>query len=146
MLSQTCKIAIKAVIYLATKFETGERAAIREIASHIEASEHTVGKLLQTLVRQDVIKSVKGPSGGFFLSRIQLEQPVRNIIDAIDGKQIFCDCGLGLSQCSASHPCPIHDEYKAVRDMLDKIFSSKRIIDLYEPVTRGQAYLNSDLI
>ncbi len=144
MLSQTCKIGIKAVIFLASKYDAGEKAMIKEIASHIEASEHTVGKLLQNLVRQDVIKSLKGPAGGFYLSKAQLEQPVRNIIDAIDGKQIFCDCGLGLSKCSATHPCPIHNEYKEVRDLLDKIFSTKRVIDLYEPVNKGMAYLHSD--
>ena len=51
MLSLTCKTAIKAVIYLASKFESGEKAGIREIADFINASEHTVGKMLETLVK-----------------------------------------------------------------------------------------------
>ncbi len=144
MLSQTCKIAVKAVIFLASRYSAGERVVIKDIAMNIEASEHTVGKLLQTLVRQDVIKSVKGPSGGFYISKDQLQQPVKNVIEAIDGKQKFCECGLGLSKCSSSHPCPIHNEYKEVRDLLDKIFSSKKIIDLCEPVSNGVAYLSSE--
>ena len=52
MLSLTCKTAIKAVIYLASKFESGERTGIKEIAEFIEASEHTVGKMLQILVKE----------------------------------------------------------------------------------------------
>ena len=51
MLSLTCKTAIKAVIYLASKFESGEKAGIKEIAEYINASEHSVGKMLQTLVK-----------------------------------------------------------------------------------------------
>lgn len=43
MLSLTCKTAIKAVIYLASKYNAGEKAGIKEIAEYIDASEHTVG-------------------------------------------------------------------------------------------------------
>lgn len=141
MLTNTCKTAIKAVIYLAARFETGEKSGIREIAEHIDASEHTVGKMLQTLVKQGVIKSVKGPTGGFFISKQQRNQPIINIVEAIDGRQIFTGCGLGLTKCSAAHPCPIHDEYKAARDLYEKIFRSNRIADLCDPVANGLAYL-----
>ena len=141
MLSHTCKTAIKAVIYLATKYEAGEKCGIKDIAEYINASEHTVGKLLQTLVKQDVIHSMKGPFGGFYISAAQLQNPVIKIVEAIDGKDIFKSCGLGLSRCSASHPCPIHYEYKEARDIIERIFKTKKIIDLCIPVNDGMAYL-----
>ena len=65
MLSYTCKTAIKAVIYLASKSTRNDKAGMKEIAQHIDASEHTVGKILQTLVRQGLINSVKGLRVGF---------------------------------------------------------------------------------
>lgn len=141
MLSYTCKTAIKAVIYLSSKSGQGEKAGIKEIAEHINASEHTVGKILQTLARQGLINSLKGPSGGFFITEIQQEQPIINIVETIDGKQIFTECGLGLSTCSAAHPCPIHDEYKIARELIEKLFREKSIKDLCTPVTNGLAYL-----
>lgn len=141
MFSNSCKTAIKAVIFLASKFDSGANCGIKEIAECINASEHTVGKLLQTLVKQRVINSVKGPSGGFYISREQMRLPILSIVEAIDGKQIFKECGLGLSRCSAFHPCPIHNEYKEARDIVEKLFSSKRIADLCEPVNNGIAYL-----
>jgi Rrf2 family protein len=141
MLSYTCKTAIKAVIYLASKFDSGENAGIKEIAEYINASEHTVGKLLQTLVKQGIINSVKGPSGGFYISKEQIKQPIINIVEAIDGKNIFKECGLGLSKCSPAHPCPIHDEYKEARGMIEKLFTRKKISDLCEPVNNGLAHL-----
>jgi Rrf2 family protein len=141
MLSSTCKTAIKAVIYLASKFESGENAGIKEIAEFIDASEHTVGKLLQTLVKQGVVNSVKGPTGGFYISKEQRKQPIINIVEAIDGKQLFKECGLGLSKCSASRPCPIHHDYKEARDKVEKLFSTRKIADLCEPVNDGLAYL-----
>lgn len=141
MLSKTCKTAVKAVIYLCSKYESKENASIKEVAEYINANEHTVGKVLQTLVRQNIIKSMKGPSGGFFITREQQLQPIINIVEAVDGKEVFTGCGLGLSKCSSSHPCPIHNEYKAARDILQKLFSEKRVVDLCEPINEGIAYL-----
>ena len=141
MLSNTCKIAIKAVIYLCSKFERKENAGIKEIAEFIDANEHTIGKILQILVKQNVIKSMKGPYGGFYISKEQKNQPIIHIVEAIDGKQIFLSCGLGLSRCSPSHPCPIHDEYKKARDIIENLFKQKKVLDLCEPVSNGLAYL-----
>jgi Rrf2 family protein len=141
MLSLTCKTAVKAVIYLASKYGSGSNAGIKEIAEYIDANEHTVGKLLQTLVKQNMINSTKGPSGGFYISKEQLKRPIIAIVEAIDGRQVFKECGLGLSICSATHPCPIHEEYKAGRDSIQKLFTNKKIIDLCEPVNKGLAYL-----
>lgn len=141
MLSLTCKTAIKAVIYLASKFESGEKAGIKEIAEFIDASEHTVGKMLQTLVKGQVINSSKGPTGGFYITAKQRDQPIINIVEAIDGENVFNQCGLGLSKCSATHPCPIHDAYKAVRDLFENMCKQKKVSDLCKPVNSGLAYL-----
>ena len=141
MLSLTCKTAIKAVIFLAGRSDPAERPGIKEIAAAIRANEHTVGKLLQTLVKQKVINSAKGPSGGFYISREQQKQPVMAIIEAIDGDALFTECGLGLSKCSAAHPCPIHDDFKEGRMLLEKLFRTRRIIDLCGTVSSGNAYL-----
>lgn len=141
MLSLTCKTAIKAVIYLASKFDSGDKAGIKEIAEFIDASEHSVGKLLQTLVKESVINSAKGPTGGFYITAKQRKQPIINIINAIDGKEVFDGCGLGLSKCSATHPCPMHNDYKIIRDQFKVMCEQNKISDLCETVNYGLAYL-----
>lgn len=141
MLSLTCKTAIKAVVYLSSKSSPGQKWSIKEISTHIGASEHSVGKILQQLVRQGIIHSSKGPTGGFYIEEKQAGQPLIDIVVAIEGKAAFQECGLGLSKCSASHPCPIHDDYKIARDLMEKVFKEKKIEDLCGPVQGGLAYL-----
>lgn len=141
MLSHTCTTAIKAVIYLSGKSEAGKRAGIKEISEQINASEHTVSKTLQVLVKQKIINSLKGPSGGFYLNEKQQNQSISNIVETIEGKEIFKKCGLGLSKCSAHHPCPIHNEYRVAREMIEYLFREKKIKDLCGPVTDGLAFL-----
>lgn len=141
MLSLSCKAAIKAVIFLGLKYETGERFSIKDVASHINENEHTIGKILQKLVKQHIIYSVKGPNGGFYISQKQIQQPIINIVEAIDGREIFKQCGLGLAKCSESHPCPFHNDFKPVRELFKKMCEEKKIIDLYLNVNQSMSFL-----
>ena len=141
MLSLSCKASIKAVIFLGSKFNSGEKSGIKEIAEYINENEHTVGKLLQKLVKEGIIKSAKGPNGGFYISAAQQNQYILKVVEAIDGKEVFNQCGLGLSKCSETHPCPFHDDFKPIRDQFKEMCSKKRITDLYEGVNNGMAYL-----
>ena len=141
MMSVTCKTAIKALIYLATRQGSEVKSSLREIAGYIHASEHTVGKLLQALVKKKLINSTKGPSGGFYMTRTQCLQPLIRIVEAIDGEDVFTECGLGLKKCSSKHPCPIHNEYKVVRETFEQICREKKLIDLCGPVHEGLTHL-----
>lgn len=141
MLSVTCKAAVKAVIYLASKFETGEKSGIKEIADYINENEHTVGKLLQKLVKENIINSNKGPKGGFFISKTQMHQKIIKIVESIDGNEVFTRCGLGIDKCSEKRPCAFHDEYKSVRQLFEKMCNNSHVCDLYQKVKAGTAFL-----
>lgn len=141
MLSLTCKAAIKAVIFLGSKLSSGERSSLKDVAEFTNENEHTVGKLLQKLVKAELIQSVKGPGGGFFITPKQANLRVMRIVTAIDGDDIFKKCGLGLSQCSDAHPCPIHDEYKPIREQFKQLCQNRRVRDLYEDVNSGLSHL-----
>lgn len=141
MFSHTCKTAIKAIIYLSSKSELGEKTNIKEISVKINASEHTIGKTLQLLAKQKIINSLKGPTGGFYLTSEQQNQAILKIVKAIEGDGIFKECGLGLSKCSELHPCPIHNEYKIIREQIEKLFREKKVKDLCDPVTHGLAFI-----
>ena len=141
MLSVTCKASIKAVIYLGSKSHLDEKASIKEVAEFINENEHTVGKVLQTLVKESIINSSKGPTGGFYITDKQMALPVLRIVESIDGESLFNECGLGLSKCSATHPCPIHNEYKHVRDGFKQICIQNSVKDLCLPINNGLAFL-----
>ena len=141
MLSLTCKTAVNAVILLASNEDETVRMSLIDISEDINASSHTVGKILQTLVRHGIIKSTKGPTGGFYITKSQKNQEIISIVEAIDGKHIFDGCGLGLSQCTENHPCPIHNQYKGIRDTMETLFAENKIIDLCQSVNMGKAFL-----
>lgn len=141
MLSKMCQTAIKAVIFLCSQSKDKKYVGIKQVALAIDSSEHTVGKLLQSLVREKIIGSLKGPSGGFFITEEQEKLPILKIVEAIDGREKFTECGLGLSKCSSRHPCPIHFQYEAIRAGMEQVFREKKVADLCHSVNIGEAYL-----
>ncbi len=124
MFSKTCEYAIRAMIFIAQKTKEGRRVGIKEIAKGIDSPEHFIAKILQELSRKGLLQSAKGPNGGFYLDNDSLDQPLADIVRAVDGDKIFQGCGLGLKQCSETHPCPIHHDFKKIRkgllEMLEK--------------------------
>ena len=141
MLSLSCKAAIKAVIYLGSKYDSGVKSSIKDVTEFINENEHTVGKILQKLVKENIINSSKGPNGGFYITKAQKNLRIIEIVEAIDGENVFKQCGLGLSKCSESRPCPFHNDFKPVRERFKQMCQGKKISDMYENVNNGLAYL-----
>ncbi|MFZ1528269.1 MAG: Rrf2 family transcriptional regulator [Ferruginibacter sp.] len=143
LLSQTSKAAIKAVACIAGIQHINGNVHIKQIVAETGENEHTIAKLLQVLVKQDVVSSSRGIGGGFFITKTQLKQPIVNIVVAIEGSQAMSGCVLGLSRCSSSHPCPVHFEFAEVRARIEKLFSRTKISDITETVASGLGFLKN---
>jgi len=143
MISKACKYGIRAVIFIASKKGVGIKLNIKQIAGQVDAPEAFTAKILQVLNKHRIVTSLKGPYGGFFIEEFQLEQPVINIVNAIDGMSVFRECGLGLKKCSETHPCPMHDQYKIARDALLDAFQGTTIRQLALTVNNGGSFINN---
>lgn len=143
MISKACKYGIRAAIFVASKADTNTKLSVKEIAREVEIPEAFTAKILQILNKHRVITSLKGPYGGFFIEKYQLEQPIVNIVNAIDGMSVFRECGLGLKNCSEVHPCPMHFKYKAARESLLHAFQETTIGQLANDLNAGGSFLSN---
>lgn len=142
MFSKACEYGIKATVYIARQSLHGNRVGLKDIASEVDSPEAFTAKILQLLVRAGIIDSVKGRSGGFEVDRERMKRTtLTEIVHAIDGDAIYKGCGLGLSECSAKHPCPVHYKFKALRDDLKKMLDSMTIFELSMKLKNGLTYL-----
>lgn len=141
MFSKACKYAINAMIYVATLPERQERAGLKEISKAINSPEAFTAKILQDLVKADLLNSVKGPHGGFQLEGDPSLIFLSEIVHSIDGDMIFTGCALGLETCSEAHPCPVHHKFKAVRDHLTGMLMTTSLKDVADRVNFGISFL-----
>lgn len=141
MFSKACEYSIRAMMYIVTKTKDGSKAGIKDIARHTDTPEPFVAKILQTLSKEGIVSSIKGPNGGFYIDPRQKEISLMDIVKAIDGKDLFISCGLGIKNCSEKKPCPIHYEYKAIREQVSEMLKNNTIHDLAEGLVSGETFL-----
>lgn len=139
--SKTCEYAMRAVFFIAHRTADGGRVGIKEIATGIDSPEHFLAKILQDLSRRGVIQSAKGPNGGFYVDEVILSMPLSAIVEAVDGISLFTGCGLGLEYCSEENPCPIHHEFKAIRNQIQDLLKTTKIGEFNEELNLGIAVL-----
>jgi len=122
MLSNTCKYAVRALIYLGKYSEDGTKIGIKKISSDLLIPTPFLGKILQNLVKQKVLVSTKGPHGGFGLGRKTDEISLYDIVRIVDGDDFFRNCLIGMQPCSTHEnnekPCPVHGRFGPIRAQL----------------------------
>lgn len=143
MISKSCKYAIRAAVFIASHTEEEGKLGVKEIAKEIEAPAAFTAKILQILNKYKIVTSVKGPYGGFYCEKYQLELPVIEIVNAVDGLAVFKECVMGLHQCSDEHPCPMHFKYAKTRNEMKESFSTTSIGSLAAGLTDGSAFLKN---
>lgn len=143
MFSKACEYAIRAALYVAIRSADGTKLNIQEIAREIDSPQPFTAKILQTLVREGIISSSKGPNGGFFLKPKSKPILLNSIVKAIDGVDILQTCVLGLKDCSDKFPCPVHHEIKDGKHKMRDILRRKSIQELAGEFAKGKTFLKN---
>lgn len=144
MFSKACEYALRAVLYINMKSIDGSRVGIPEIAREVAAPLAFTGKILQVLVREGIISSVKGPNGGFFIDSKATSITLNDILIAIDGNEdVLHKCALGLKECSDKFPCPIHGEIKMYKDRVRSVMTKTTVQSLTNDLCNGKTFLNN---
>lgn len=145
MLSNTCKYGIRAVVYIAGKSNNGERIGIKQISGDLSLPMPFLAKILQSLAKQKILVSSKGPNGGFSLSRPSREIRLSEVVKAIDGNDVFSKCVMHNENCkSIDHTkvaCPLHGDYVKARQRIEKLFENKTVQNLVSTAKNSEDIL-----
>lgn len=131
MLSNTCKYAIRAVLYLAVNEKENLKIGIKKISEDLNMPSPFLGKILQVLSKHKILNSTKGPHGGFSLGKKAENISLLEIVQIIDGLDFFNTCVIGVKVCehddSKKDICPFHDKLDPIRDELHNQFKTLSI-------------------
>lgn len=142
MFSKSCEYGVRALIYITSKSNQGERVNITDIAAEIDSPMAFTAKILQKLVKGGIVQSVKGPHGGFQIREGDTrETTLADVVKAMDGSATFTGCGLGLKECSDLKPCPLHDTFKNIRGGLKTMMESTTLNYLAAELEAGNTFL-----
>ena len=145
MFSTSCHYGIQAMLYISLQHEKGSNVELTEIAEKQDIPKHFLSKILQMLVKHKLLTSMKGPTGGFKLSDSPENVRLIEVVNAIDGDDVFTQCGIGFKKCSDENPCPIHHDYKRVRDQVRELFETKTFQELAQDVKEGRSIVSLEM-
>ena len=140
LFSRQCEYALQAVLYIALKPE-GEMSSIKEMTRKLGIPYHFLAKILQRLSRKGLLRSMKGPTGGFALGMPAKHITLFQIVEAIDGVDFTTQCVMGFPECSGKNPCAMHEHWVGLRDGIHAVLVNKQIAavakDMRKPVYRS---------
>lgn len=129
--SKACELGLQAVLFLSIKKEKVIFNA-EEVSKELKVPKEFVSKVLQILTNSGIVGSKKGKNGGFYLAKSPSQIKLIDIVEAIDGLELFKSCILGFPGCSIEKPCPVHDKWGKLRDDAYKMLSDETLEQLKE--------------
>src|SRR6187402_3803210 len=142
MFSKTCEYGIRATIFIASESHQNKRVGLKDIAKKIDSPEAFTAKILQILSKDNIINSIKGVGGGFEIPRETMKDiKLAQIVNALEGDRVFTGCGLGLSNCSDDHPCPMHEKFKSIRNELAFMLENTNLEELAMGIKTSDTFL-----
>jgi Rrf2 family protein len=142
MLSNSCRYGIRAVIYLASQPLSSGKTGIRKISKDLNLPAPFLAKILQRLAKQKILSSTKGPNGGFSLLKDPRKVTLLDIVNTIDGNDVFTNCIMHNGSCEGvkkdKKHCPLHEDYEKTRVDLINLFSKRTISDLVKKADKTE--------
>lgn len=127
--SRQCEYALQAVLFLALKTDS-EFTSIKDLSKRLDLPSPFLAKILQSLAYKGLLKSHKGPNGGFGLAMPVKDITLFHIIEAIDGVDLMHKCVMGFPDCSDDHHCAVHETWGRLREEIYSMLVNKDIEQL----------------
>jgi Rrf2 family protein len=127
--SRSTEYAIRALIPLA-HVPDGRYTMVKTIAEQENIPTHFLAKILQQLARKGLLRSSKGPQGGFVLNMPAEEIRLLDIVEALDGMP-----------SQQPDTCAVHKEWMALQEQILDYLKANTVADLAKALETKQRTL-----
>jgi Rrf2 family transcriptional regulator, iron-sulfur cluster assembly transcription factor len=137
-LSTKGRYAVMAMVDLA-RHSNGNPVSLAEIAEREEISMSYLEQLFAKLRRGGLVKSVRGPGGGYLLARDRDETRIADIILAVDEpiQAVRCTPGAAIGCRGNRSRCLTHDLWEELSNQIHLYLSSVSLGDVCDKRVLG---------
>lgn len=126
-ISEGASIAMHALIHLAEK--KGEPVSNSAIAEAFNVSANHSSKIMQRLLKSGFVTAVRGPGGGYTLSKQPSEVSLLDVYSAIDGKLSNTGCLFGRGKHCSLQKCLFSELLSDTEKLVKKHLGSVTLAD-----------------
>lgn len=128
-LSKKTDYALLAMRHLAANADRGAVSA-RELAETYDIPAELLAKVLQKLVRGQLLESQQGIRGGYALARPATSMSVADVIQAVDGPLMVTACSEADHSCEQYTKCNIRDPLWRIKDRIVATLAATSVAEL----------------
>lgn len=129
LFSKSFGYALRGILYITTA-GSDKKIQLGPMAGQLGVPRHFLGKVMKILVKGEVLGSLKGPYGGFFINNNTLQTSLYRLIEVTGEAEEFSTCALHFRKCNAKNPCPLHIEVESIKKQWQHLLSNTTIADL----------------
>jgi len=129
MLNQSAEYALRATLYMAN---LGPDRAYKatNVAQALGLPANYLSKVMHELVRSHVLKSVRGPTGGYSLAVAPAKLALEKIIAPFQDLEPRSACLMGDRRCNRKRPCPAHERWGRIKESLAASLQQTTLADM----------------
>lgn len=128
-MSTKAQYAVRAMVNL-NLYSEGEPVSLRDISLRESISLTYLEQLFVKLRRGKIVKSVRGPGGGYLLARPAKEIQVDEIIDSVEESLVPVSCMDSKKGCACDDQCVTHNVWHGLGERIRQFLSSITLADL----------------
>jgi len=125
LFTKKTEYAVRCMVYL--DLQKGKISNNKEISSGMNIPEYFLSKILQSLIKKNIVFSSRGMNGGYTLARSSDEINILEIIEAVQGPFKFSVCFLDEKNCEYKRKCVINQIWDRVNITLQNELKNLKI-------------------
>ena len=130
-MSTKAQYAVRAMVNL-NLYSDGAPVPLRDISLRESISLTYLEQLFVKLRRGKIVKSVRGPGGGYLLARPAQDIHVDEIIDSVEESLVPVACMDKQHGCVCDDQCVTHNVWHGLAERIRQFLSSITLADLTE--------------
>jgi len=121
------------VVLTALAQDPGNLQSTQALSDATRIPRPTVTKVLKSLTRAGLTRSIQGPKGGYQLARNARQIDLADIISAIEGPSGVTECATDHDECELTEHCHVMDHWRTVSVQINQLLRSVTLAELATP-------------
>ena len=128
-LNTTSQHAIRIMTYIAKTSEKKFHRA-KEISEILDIPYKYLSKIMTELATANILTSVQGREGGYFMSKEAKDISVKDILESVKEPTHATQCLLGTDNCDENKKCFLHDKWTEPKKSILDMFTNTTLEDI----------------
>ncbi len=135
-LSTRGRYGLKAMFDLALH-DGNEPIPLKLIAERQKISDQYLEQIFSALKKAELVRSVRGAQGGYFLYKKPSEITVGNILRVLEGNLKITDCQMDEDLCENSNSCATKGVWTRLQKSMEAVVDSITLQDMVDDYIEG---------